>query len=176
MEFFPFPDKKSCFSELQRDIYFDKIPACDYEKIIQAAWLRGHTAACRYFSPAKRDIFQTIEQAELSIIRVREDHIIGSTRYFAEYYEKQKKIIVYEKSVELWCQQNQMSYSQGEELILAHEFFHYLECGELPSSKTLYQVPILRLGGRPLHYAPLRSVSEIGAHSFAHTYYRLLYL
>lgn len=176
METFPFPNEKTCFSELKRDRYFDRISACDYKKIVRAAWLRGYTAACRYFSPAAKDIFQTIEKAGLSITYANSDHILGNTRYFAEYYEKQKNIIIYTKSVELWCLQNQLSYQEGEELILAHEFFHHLECMELPSSKKIYQIPVLRIGRHTLLYAALQSVSEIGAHSFAYTYYRLLYL
>lgn len=174
LEHFPFPGEAACMEELQRDLYYHKIPPKDYSRIIHAAWIWGENAAHQYFS-VYPTVFDAILQSGLSILRIDEDHIVGSVRYFAEFFEKNKKIILYTQSIRLWSEYNGLPYSRGEELILTHEFFHYLECAEHLSIKKPYRIPILKIGNFIIHSSTLRSISEIGAHSFTHTYYKLLH-
>lgn len=174
LERFPFPDKTTCMEELQRDFYYKKIPSYDRSKIIDAAWERGKDAAYKYFYHTEQTIYDALKSAGITILRKEEDRVIGTTRYFAEFFEKTKKIILYTKSIDLWCEYNELSRQDGEEMILTHEFFHYLECKELSPVNEIYKVPALKIGRHIIRTSSLRSVSEIGAHSFTHTYYKLV--
>lgn len=174
MEFFPFPDKTACLEELKRDKYADRIPEGDWQGILEAAWDRGESAAHDCFQQGKTDIYQVVEQANLQINRIDRDMVVGGTRYFAEIYVKTGTVNIYTPSVALWTRHNSLTERQAEELILAHEYFHYLEYTILPPAKDIYQIPILRLFGCTLMSAGLRSVSEIGAHSFTRNYYQMI--
>lgn len=160
--------------ELRRDRYFEKIHQDAYEQILTDAWARGEEAALTEFGADRQNVYQMLEQAGLQIQRIDRDMVIGGTRYFAEIYVKRKIVYVYVPSVRLWAQHNQMAEDEAEELILAHEFFHYLEYGTLPPAKEIFSVPVLRFGRHVLTRAALSSVSEIGAHAFARTYHRLV--
>lgn len=174
MSFFPFPDKAACIEELKRDKYYDRIPEEERLQILHSAWQRGELAARDYFVAGPITIFQAMEQAGLKMERVNRDMVIGGTRYFAEIYVKQKKVILYEPSVALWAAHNSLSEAQAEELILAHEYFHYLEHTVLPSARSTYRIPTVQLFGHTLMHAGLSSVSEIGAHSFARAYFQTI--
>jgi hypothetical protein len=59
-------------------------------------------------------------------------------------------------------------------LILSHEFFHFLECTGLGLTSRMYQVPMIVIGPLKIGRTGIRALSEIGAHGFARTYYDLL--
>ena len=172
MEMFPFPDRSACITELKLDRFFSRIPTQDHEKILNAAWQRGEQAAEDFFGSGPVDIRQAMQAVGLQIEELDQDMVIGGTRYFAEIYVKAKKVNVYLTAVALWAQHNCLPLAQAEELLLAHEFFHYLEHTALPPARDVYQVPSLKLFGRTLLRSGLRCVSEIGAHSFANAYWK----
>lgn len=172
MEFFPFPDKTACIEELKRDKHFARIPVDDHDRIMDAAWQRGEKAAQAFFDAGMKNVYQAMEEAGLQIKRIDRDMVIGGTRYFAEIYVKTQKVNIYIPSIALWARHNFLTEHQAEELILAHEYFHYLECTVLSPVKSIYRIPTLRLFGRTLIYAGLQSICEIGAHSFARAYYQ----
>lgn len=172
MRFFPFPDKTACIEELKRDKYYDRIPEEDRQRILHDAWQRGELAAREFFAAGPVTVFQAMEQEGLEIERTDRDMVVGGTRYFAEIYVKTKKVILYPPSIALWAEHNSLTEAQAEELILAHEYFHYLEHTVLPPAGSTYRVPAVQLFGRTLMYAGLSSVSEIGAHSFARAYFQ----
>lgn len=114
---------------------------------------------------------QSWKKTGLQITRIARDQVFGGIRYFAEFYEKSKNVFLYTTSVQQWSEHNKLCYALGEELILAHEFFHYLECKSLRPAKEIYTVALFQIGRRRFGASSLRAVSEIGAHSFAYTYY-----
>ena len=59
-------------------------------------------------------------------------------------------------------------------LILSHEYFHFLEVTELGLTSRDYTVPMVQIGPVRLGKTGLRALSEIGAHAFARTYHDLL--
>ena len=74
----------------------------------------------------------------------------------------------------LWAQQNKMTRMEAENLILSHEYYHFLEWNKLGLTSRDYQVPMISIGPLRLGKTGIRALSEIGAHGFAHTYHQLL--
>ncbi len=77
---------------------------------------------------------------------------------------------LYLKSIELWAKENSLDLRSAENLILSHEFYHFLEWTKLGLTSRLYQVPMIQLGKLKFGHTGIRALSEIGAHAFAGTY------
>ena len=146
---FPFPDRIGSREELVRDIHYHKIPEQDISHIADRAWNTGVTAASEILDrhPGK-SIWEVITQEGLKVIKVDKDNVIGGMRCFSEYYSGRKTITLYLKSVKMWAAENKVSLKYGEELILAHEFYHHLECSALGLTSNQYKVPRLTIGRR----------------------------
>ncbi len=67
-----------------------------------------------------------------------------------------------------------MTRMEAENLILSHEYYHFLEWNKLGLTSRDYQVPMISIGPLRLGRTGIRALSEIGAHGFAHTYHQLL--
>ncbi len=67
-----------------------------------------------------------------------------------------------------------MTRLEAENLILSHEYYHFLEWNKLGLTSRDYQVPMVSIGPLHLGKTGIRALSEIGAHGFAHTYHHLL--
>lgn len=173
MNLFPFPDRDTCLRELQRDRLYSRIPAEDRERILRDAWNRGEAAANQYL-PQGTSIQETIERAGLRIVREDRDQVLANTRYFADFLEKSGLVTLYTGSIYLWCTQNDVSYDTGEALILAHEYFHFLERKYLPTPREVYTLYRFQIGAWRVGACGLSCVSEIGAHAFSAAYARRL--
>ena len=169
---FPFPDHIGSRQELIRDIHYHKIPQEDISHIADRAWDTGAAAASDILDkyPGK-SIWEVIKQEGLKVIKVDKDNVIGGMRCFSEYYSGRKTITLYLKSVKMWAAENRVSLKYGEELILAHEFFHHLECSVLGLTSSQYKVPRLTIGRWKIGKSGIRALSEIGAHGFSRTFY-----
>lgn len=174
MRVFPFPDKIASREELERDIQYDRIPAEDRDRICDEAWATGVEAAKTTMKQyAGKRIIRIMEDEGIKVTYQEIDNVRGNMRYFSEYYAGRKEIILYRVSVKKWAQANEMTEKEAEELILAHEFFHHLECSSLGSVSQKYKVPTLKIGKWVLGRTGIRVLSEIGAHGFSGTYYEL---
>lgn len=174
-QIFPFPDRIGSREELRRDIHYRKIAKEDLGRISDRAWETGVHAASELLKKYPgMPVYKVMEEEGLKISRVNQDQVSGNVRYFSEYYSGRKEIILYEKSICLWARENHLSVGKAEEMILAHEFYHHLECTRLGLTSRQYQVPILQLGGWKIGRTGIRSLSEIGAHGFARTIYEAL--
>ena len=71
--------------------------------------------------------------------------------------------------MKLWCENNGFSYDEGLNIILCHEYFHYLEQNKIGMVSRRYQVPILKIGAWELGKTGIPALSEIGANAFAKT-------
>ena len=91
-----------------------------------------------------------------------------------DYLSGRKQISLYTRSIALWAEENKLDDETARNLILSHEYFHFLECNGLGLTSRLYQVPILIIGPLKIGRTGIRALSEIGAHAFAHTYHNLL--
>ena len=104
---------------------------------------------------------------------VDKDYISGNQRYFSDYISGQSRIHLYLGAIRLWAQENGMTLETAQNVILSHEYFHFLEWTKLGLTSREYQVPMLELGPLKLGKTGVRALSEIGAHAFARTYYEL---
>ncbi|MDR1468543.1 MAG: hypothetical protein LBT00_04555 [Spirochaetaceae bacterium] len=172
----PFPGPDLAEQELRYDYCYAKIPPEDRAGIVNMAWERGTAAARDVFAryDGEGNFFVIAERSGLSCEEVDKDYVMGDLRYFSDYLSGQKRIRLYTRSIALWAEQNNMDEAAARNLILSHEYFHFLECTALGLTSRLYQVPMLIIGPFKIGRTGIRALSEIGAHAFAHAYHQLL--
>jgi hypothetical protein len=172
---FPFPDRELAARELESDPCFGKVPVTDRGKAIDLAWGKGERAAHlilgRYGGEA--DFRAIAGWSGLAIEREERDQVIAGRRYFSDYFTGERKIVLYLGSILLWSAQNALDESTAINLILGHEYYHFLETTEIGKTSELYKVPMIVLGRVTLGRTGIRALSEIGAHAFARTYFEL---
>lgn len=175
MRAFPFPDKIMSREELERDLLYNKIPKGDIESISDRAWETGVAAAKELVKEYGSDkLMEDIAKAAgLTIERINMDNVTGNVRYFSEYYSGRNKIVLYLDSISKWAEKNKLPMKEAEELILSHEYYHFLECTKLGLTSRQYKVPTLRVGKIVLARSGVRALSEIGAHGFSRTFYEV---
>lgn len=171
----PFPGKELAQEELSRDSCYNKVPECDRTKIIDKAWLKGVTAAELVYERYRGEMnfFRIIEESGLTCEKADTDFVAGNQRYFSDYLTGQRRINLYMKSISLWAEENGMGIEEAVNLILSHEYYHFLEWSELGLTSKDYQVPMLKLGSLKIGRTGIRALSEIGAHAFAFRYNQL---
>ena len=172
MRSFPFPDQVLSREEISRDIQKDKIPSEKIEEISDNAWNQGVRAAKDIMKAYKdKTIYEIMDQSGLVMERMQKERVTGNLRYFSEYDSKKSRITVYEGSIQKWALKNNCTYLEAEELILAHEYFHFLESTKLGELSKQYRVPALKIGRFVCIWSGIRALSEIGAHGFSRTYF-----
>lgn len=165
---FPFPDRNLAYKELKRDPVYNKIPQTDINSLIEHAWNAGVIAA-DYIKEQYQEPFNFLEIAQSHDLKVEDidiDRIVGKQRFFSEYITKRSLITMYTKSIEKWAQTNHLPYDDAYNLILGHEFFHFLEYTKYGYTSKKYLVPMLKIGNIELGKTGIRALSEIGAHAF----------
>jgi hypothetical protein len=172
MNSFPFPDRIRSREELKRDVLYQKIPEDDRIPICDMAWDLGVSEAMKILEkyPGK-DIRGIMSGENLKITSVPVDEVRGNLRTFGEYYSAKKEIVLYTVSIAKWAKENHLDKKLAEEMVLAHEFFHCLECTKIGETSKRYMVPTLKIGKRVLVKSGVRALSEIGAHGFSRTYF-----
>jgi hypothetical protein len=170
---FPFPGRELALEELRHDPCYGKIPPGDRQGAVDAAWQKGAVAAESLWleTGGERNFFLIAAESGLSCRRVPRDYVLGGRRYFCDYISGQGLITLYTGSIALWAEDNRLETEEAENLILSHEYFHFLEWTKLGLSSRDYLVPMLILGPCKLGRTGIRALSEIGAHGFARTYY-----
>lgn len=174
MRAFPFPNQIDSCEELERDVLYTKIPESDRKSICSRAWDTGTKAAENILTEFGMKPIQVILLASgLKIERVTKDNVAGNVRFFSEYFSGQNKIVLYEKSINIWARKNKFSQKEAENLILSHEYYHFLECTKLGLTSKQYMVPTLKIGSLVLLKSGIKALSEIGAHGFSRRFYEL---
>ena len=175
---FPFPDREASKRILRADPCFGKIPADQVDGVFEKAWQTGEAEAARFLAqqedPASFSMLQVLEKKHFRIEVKDVDYVMGNIRYFCEYMSEQNIVLIYRKSVELWAEKNGLSYETARDLILAHEYFHYLEWHEIGRTSKQYLVPMLKIGKLSLGKTGIAALSEIGANAFANSCYTAL--
>lgn len=172
----PFPNYDLAKQELSYDPCYGKIPESDRERITESAWSKGKKAAQMVFdeNDGNEDFFFIAKRSGLVCKEVDKDYVAGNQRYFSDYIAGQGQINLYLKSIELWAEQNNLTLKDAENVILSHEYFHFLEWTRLGLTSHEYQVHMFAIGALKIGKTGIRALSEIGAHAFAHTYYQLI--
>lgn len=173
---FPFPGRELADLELTYDPCYGKIPPGDRADIIEKAWQKGCRAAQMVFDREDgcEDFMDIARRSGLKLVEKPIDYIVGKQRYFSDYVSGQKLITLYSQSVQKWAEQNALEYAQAVNLILSHEYYHYLEMNEIGLTSRDYLVPMAVIGPLKLGRTGIRALSEVGAHAFARKYYELL--
>lgn len=165
---FPFPDRSLALEELKRDPVYNKIPVSKVDELVDLAWQIGVSASKdiseNFDTPY--DFREITQINNLEVIDVDVDRVIGNQRFFSEYITKQSKIFMYQKSIEKWGEINDLSYEAAYNLILAHEYFHFLEYTKYGYTSKRFLVPMIQIGKVSIGKTGIRALSEIGAHAF----------
>lgn len=169
---FPLPSRALACSELQRDACYQKIPPQDCGRILEAAWSKGEGAAARIFEQygGETSLCRVAAHSGLGCRWDERDYAPAGRRRFAEYLPHQGCVQLYRGSIRLLAQKNGIPEERALNLVLGHEYFHFLEHTSLGWTSRDYLVPMLQLGPLRLGKTGIRALSEVGAHAFACTY------
>jgi len=172
----PFPDKNLAYKELTYDRCYSKIPEKDRQAVVEAAWKKGERTAQGVFESFKGsyDFLEIARKSGLVIEKKDIDYIVGNQRYFSDYISGRNLLILYLGSIGLWAEKNSLDLNTAVNVIVSHEFFHFLEWTSLGLTSRIYTVPLFCIGRIKLGKTGIRALSEIGAHAFAHTYFNLV--
>ena len=170
---FPFPSKESAYAEIKRDPCYAKLDEKDLPGIIDRAWETGAAAALSLKDKMGNndDFFGIAASCGLKVLRRAKDNVIGNTRYFSEYLSGKSEITLYTISIRLWAAENKLSEEDAQNMILAHEFFHFLECTKIGRTSKQVLVPMIKIGSFTLGKTGIGALSEIGAHAFVRAYF-----
>lgn len=172
MEQFPFPDKFTAREELPRDVVYGRIPSEKRNSVCDDAWETGVRTAEELFAQYPgMGIYSLFQVHGLEIVREDVDKVSAGFRFFSEYDPKKNQVFIYVRSVGLFADKNGLTEQRAEELILAHEFYHFLEENKIGKTSERYILPILSLGPIKIGSTGVRSLCEIGAYGFAKTYW-----
>ena len=172
---YPFPTKELAYQELTYDYCYNKIKEEDKERIVDEAWKKGEETAKEVFAKfhGSYDFRKICTESGLQLNDKDTDYVVGNQRYFSDYVSGTNQINLYLKSIEKWAEENQLSMNDAINLILSHEYFHFMEMNVIGQLSKSYEVPMLVIGKFKLGKTGIHALSEIGAHGFAHQYYLL---
>ena len=160
---------------LKKDPCYGKIPENQVESVFEDAWQTGVEEARKFIAEycldAGFDMTAILQELGFRIIQQDMDYFMGNIRYFCEYFPEKNEILVYSKGIALWAESNQTEPEQGKNIILAHEFFHYLEAKYLGWISKRCLVPMLKIGNFTLGKTGIAALSEVAANAFANKYY-----
>lgn len=174
---FPFPGREASVSELERDPCYAKIPVEARDLAIGDAWQAGVRAADEFVSEWRSaGVGSFAERARtlgLSVEVVDADRVVGTVRYFSEYFSGKRVIKLYARSIALWAERNGLSEEEARDMIIAHELYHFLELTRYGLTSRRYTVPMLSIGRIKIGRTGIRALSEIGAHAFVRRCYEI---
>lgn len=171
---FPFPDRESSMKILQNDACYGKIPPDQVQRVFDDAWSVGTQEAkgfIREHCQEDFDMLRVLRQLGFQIVEQDIDYIMGNIRYFCEYLPGKNQIYIYTKGIGLWAQTNGLPFDAARNIILAHEFFHYLEANGLGWVSRRCMVPMLKLGKFSIGKTGIAALSEVAANAFSNEYY-----
>lgn len=166
-------DKQASRVLLEQDYCYHKIEKTALEAVFEDAWKVGEETARRFLSgrgiPARVSFPDILQENGIVIRCFDEDYVVTNRRYVCELYPKEKKVHIYTRSARIWCGENGFEFDEGLNILLSHEYFHYLEWHEIGLTSKRYLVPMLQLGKLRLGKTGIAALSEIGANAFADT-------
>lgn len=174
MKEFPFPDYMNARDELVHDVLYRRISKPDRERICDDAWNMGAATAQHLLTEHPGcSVYEMAAKDGLKIVRERTDKVSAGLRFFSEYFPKKNSIYMYLLSIRLFAKKNHLTDEEAEELILAHEYFHFLEEKRIGAVSRRYTIPRFIFGSIKIGKSGITALSEIGAHGFARTYWEM---
>ncbi|WP_086350764.1 hypothetical protein [Candidatus Enterococcus clewellii] len=171
-----FSDEFLGYLELKQDLLFHKIPEEKIPYYVNEALVIGRTAA----QPFKgRTATELLAEQNISIEAVEGDGTFFKVKFRAQFEADSKgknQILLYKQSLEELAEANQLTNEAVEEIVLIHEFFHFLEERQalaVPEQlDTIESFHFLGLARK----AHIQRTSEIAANCFAKEVLGLEYL
>lgn len=171
-----FSDEFLAYLELKQDMLFHKIPEKDILFYIEHSLKIGSERASKI---GIRNIEQLYAESNIRIREETHDGVFFKVQIRAQFESDRKGnhlVYLYDQSIIQLAEANRLDLKEMKRIILAHEFFHYLESKEdthvydqfspIESAKFL-------MFSQKVH---IRRTSEIAANAFAKYLLNLKYL
>lgn len=159
---------------LKNDACYVKIPPEKVEAVFDDAWSLGEQEGEKFLREHCQkdfDMLRILRQLGFRIEKQNIDYVMGNVRYFCEYLPGKNQITIYGKGIALWAETNALDFVSARNIILAHEFFHYLEANHIGWVSKRCLVPMLKIGRFTLGKTGIAALSEVAANAFANIYY-----
>lgn len=178
-----FQDPVLAVMELQRDLLFHRIPDGKTKEYVDISLRAGREQAQRFSGRALAELCR--ERGIHVQISDSTQGMAGMTfRAKIEYGEDKAIFTLFSPAVgslikeinPLLLPEDRFTFQQACDMLVAHEFFHYLEFTELGDTAGLTEkVSIAKLFGKPRHACIMRC-GEVAAHAFAKEFLQLSFL
>ncbi|MFS1030247.1 hypothetical protein ACFC89_16600 [Enterococcus casseliflavus] len=171
-----FSDEFLAYLELKQDMFYHKIPLEDIWNYLEKSLSIGNDYALKLNS---NDIFNLYAESDIKIKEEKHDGVFYKVQMRAQFESDRKNnnsVYLYEKSIEQLAKVNKLNLNEMKQIILAHEYFHYLEESE---SKHVYNQFVKIESAKILGFSQkvhIRRTSEIAANSFTKKLLNLDYL
>lgn len=171
-----FTDEFLAYLELKQDMLFHKIPVEDIWNYLEKSLEIGKSFVSQLKS---KDIFELYAESDIRIKEEKHDGVFYKVQMRAQFESDRKGnnlVYLYEKSIAQLAEANKLGLKEMKRIILAHEYFHYLE--ERSEShvydqfKPIESAKILVFSQK----AHIRRTSEIAANAFAKHLLKLSHL
>lgn len=162
-----FSDEFLAYLELKQDMLFHKIPADDIWNYLEKSLEIGKSFVSKLKS---KDIFELYAESDIRIKEEKHDGVFYKVQMRAQFESDRKGnnlVYLYEKSIAQLAEANKLGLTEMKRIILAHEYFHYLE--EKSESHVYDQFAPIE-SAKILGFsqkAHIRRTSEIAANAFA---------
>ncbi|MGI6154538.1 MAG: hypothetical protein ACOYEB_01135 [Enterococcus lemanii] len=170
------PEQRLQLTQLQEDLYFAKIPKEDYSTILEETntFAKNKAKECRikYSGQSLKEILKA-----LNLQLVYEELPISEEFTSIGYFETPAKIGINQALKQNDTILNQfglewLTFDVWEEIVIAHELFHYFQSQEKENFLNKYKVSLWKLGFYT-HQTKINTLSEIAAMVFAKEFLQL---
>lgn len=162
-----FSDEFLAYLELKQDMLFHKILVEDIWNYLEKSLEIGKSFVSKLKS---KDIFELYAESDIRIKEEKHDGVFYKVQMRAQFESDRKGnnlVYLYEKSIAQLAEANKLGLTEMKRIILAHEYFHYLE--EKSESHVYDQFTPIE-SAKILGFsqkAHIRRTSEIAANAFA---------
>lgn len=166
----PFPDYNLSKDEVLKSNLSKKTTEQSALKYFDQSWECGKYQAEQLISNGTVANFEEeFISLNYSIYEYNIDNKVGNIRYYADIFPKNKIIKLYSLSIKKWSDQFYLNYERSKNLVLAHEFFHYIEHSSIGFLSEMTNIPYIKIGNYKIGRLKFNILSEVGAYSFVNT-------
>ncbi|WP_206427973.1 hypothetical protein [Niallia circulans] len=171
-----FTDEFLAFLELKQDMLFHKIPEKKIPYYVRESLKIGKVMSGKF----KGNMINPLYSTSNILIQMEENDGAFFKVQLRAQFETDRKgnnlVLLYRKSIEELARVNGLSYDEMVEIVLVHEFFHFLEGKQIKhvaeQLETIDSYTLLNL----VRKAHVQRASEIAANAFAKEFLGLKYL
>lgn len=169
-------DEFLAFLELKQDLFYDKIPKDEIPYFVRESLQFGSQKAHQLNFA---DVQQLYTDANIRIREETHNGVFFKVELRAQFESDRKgnhQVYLYQASIQKLAAANHLSADQMKDIVLAHEYFHYLEeQNQQHLSEMLASVETMKILSWT-RTVKIRRASEIAANAFAKELLRLEHL